>query len=304
MILYNSEIKYRDHTSIISYKINCIEFKRMILDEVFNFNPFTFKNPIPEKFKEAKVHIIADKKHSLNYNSKKFLVDHSKWHYYYIDFDGVKNPTFISMRIDGLLKGSIVDSLIEFAFNNHVFKSLPKDQNFGIIMRKFKTIFNAKEINEKSIELDLNLLIKELFESTLVESLKEIVSSFLDKKNIDYYVNDQLFFSEIEVDGNQWEFNLSVKDHGQLLVISTSMNLKEADPIDVLKDIDFINQEVKTGLFYIDFKNKNIVYENKFLINIPILNQQLEETFLPHLNNMRAFTLALKERYNLNQICK
>ena len=70
------------------------------------------------------------------------------------------------------------------------------------------------------------------------------------------------------------------------------------------EDIDFINQEVKTGLFYIDFKNKNIVYENKFLINIPILNQQLEETFLPHLNNMRAFTLALKERYNLNKICK
>jgi hypothetical protein len=74
------------------------------------------------------------------------------------------------------------------------------------------------------------------------------------------------------------------------------MLLVEYDTIDLLKDINLINQEIEAGIFYLDSKNNNLVYENKLSVNIPILNQQLEEAFLPHLNNMRAFILAIQEK--------
>ena len=74
------------------------------------------------------------------------------------------------------------------------------------------------------------------------------------------------------------------------------MLLVEYDTIELLKDINLINQEIEAGIFCLDSKNNNLVYENKLSVNIPILNQQLEEAFLPHLSKMRAFILAIQEK--------
>jgi len=296
MIIQSSSIEKKNKIVIVSFDLEKEGFMKIQEHGFLNFSSYLFQKPIVNEFKNVNIRIVADKKHASRYDPNKFVIEEKKWNFYSAKFDGILNPTYISMRLEGLLKGSLKDSLIEFALNNHVFNLLPYNNKNDIIKKKMKEIFNLKELNEKTINVNFDSLIKELFESALKEVLEEIISEFFKEKNIDYDKIDQIFFSQVEVDGNQWGLNLSIKNKGQLVVLSTSMLLVEYDTIELLKDINLINQEIEAGIFCLDSKNNNLVYENKLSVNIPILNQQLEEAFLPHLSKMRAFILAIQEK--------
>jgi len=300
----NQKIITKQHlegVAIISFSIESALWLQIQEEKQFNFEEDNFEVVPPTLVKSGSLFLIAAQKKATKFNPGEVAdVDPNQWTIFRVELDGVFFETFISLRVAGLLPGSIEEAVLNFSIKKSIEGQDISKESTTSLKELFTDFFglshtgNASEPNTKNLIISS---IANLIEAKQEPDLAKLIEEYLQQKSIPAAKENDSYSFHVKVEAEEWEVVIEIEKK-KLVVFSYASftSLMELDLI-LTEDINVINQEMTTGHFGID-KEQNILYlRSELVVNSLSKPDELEPLITPILESMNAILLLFKEKY-------
>lgn len=293
--------QFLEGTAIISFSIAPADWLQIQEEKQFNFDEDNFEIVPPTFFESGLVFLIADQdKASAITPGEIATLDPQRWTIFRVQLDGVFFESFISLRVAGLLPGSIEEAVLDFAIKKSFADQSGSEESKTSIKKLFTDFFglsqsgNANESNAKNLIIGS---IANLIGSKEEQDLAELIEGYLKLENIPAVKENGTYSFHAKVAAEEWEVVIEIEKK-KLIVFSYASFQSKMD-LDMIQSeaLNVINQEMTTGHFGID-KEQNILYlKSELEINPLSKPNELEPLITPILDSMNAILLLFKEKY-------
>lgn len=293
--------QYLEGTAIVGFSIAPADWLQIQNGKYFNFDEGNFEIVPPPFFELATLFLIADENKATAINSGEIVTLHpSHWTIFRIELDGVFFETFISLRVAGLLPGSIEEAVLDFSIKKSFADQNDSEDSKTSAKKLFADFFglsqsgNANESNSKNLIIGS---IANLIGSKEEQDLAELIEGYLKLENIPAVKENSTYSFHVKEASEEWEVVLEI-DEKKLIVFSYASFKSQLDlDLTLSEDLEVINQEITTGQFGIA-KEQNILYlRSELVINPHSKPNEMESMITPILNTMNAILLFFKEKY-------
>jgi hypothetical protein len=300
----NQKIITKQHlegTAIISFSIAPSDWLQIQERKYFNFDEGNFEIVPPTFFESGSLFLIADQDKAIAINSGEIATIHpNQWTIFRIELDGVFFETFISLRVAGLLPGSIEEAVLDFAVKKSTAEQGDSEESKTSLKKLFTDFFglsqsgNANEFNSKNLIISA---VADLIGAKEEPDLAKLIEEYLQQKNIPATKEKETYSFHIQGEGAEWEVVIELEKK-KIFVFSFAPFKSQLDTDLILsEDLNVVNQENSTGHFGID-KEQNILYlRSELVVNSLSKPGELEPLIVPIFESMNAIMLLLQEKY-------
>lgn len=300
----NQKIITKQHlegTAIISFSIAPSDWLQIQEGKYFNFDEGNFEIVPPTFFESGFLYLIADQNKATAINPGEIATLHpNHWTIFRVKLDGVFFETFISLRVAGLLPGSIEEAVLDFSVKKSLADQGGSEESKTSIKKLFTDFFGLSQSGNANESNSKNLIISSL--ASLIGAdeepdLAKLIEDYLEQKNIPATKEKETYSFHVKGEGVEWEVVIELeKKH--ILVFSYASFKSQIDTDLILsEDLNVVNQEIETGHFGID-KGQNILYLRSELVINPLSKpNELEPLITPIFESMNAIMLLLQEKY-------
>jgi len=300
----NKKIITKQHlegTAIISFSIDPSDWLQIQQGKYFNFDEGNFEIDPLTFFESGLLYLIADQDKATAINSGEIAtINPNQWTIFRVELDGVFFETFISLRVAGLLPGSIEEAVLDFAIKKSTEEQGGSEESKTSLKKLFTDFFGLSQSGNANESNSKNLIISSL--ASLIGVNKEtdlanLIEDFLQQKNIPATKEMQTYAFHIRGERVEWEVVIELENKN-ILVFSYASFKSQIDIDLILSEVlNVVNQENSTGQFGID-KNQNILYLRSELVINPLSKpDELEPLITPIFESMNAIMLLMQEKY-------
>lgn len=293
--------QYLEGTAIIGFSIAPADWLEIQKGKYFNFDEGNFEIVPPTFFEVATLFLIADEDKATAINSGEIVTLHpSHWTIFRIELDGVFFETFISLRVAGLLPGSIEEAVLDFSIKKSFEDQIDSEESKTSVKKLFADFFGLSQSGNVNESNSKNLIIgsiANLIGSKEEQDLAELIDRYLQLENIPAVKENGTYAFHVKVASEEWEVVIEIEKN-KLIIFSYASFQSKANLEQILsEDLDVVNQEITFGQFGIA-KEQSILYLRSELIINPLSKpEELDLLITPILNGMNAIILLFKEKY-------
>lgn len=300
----NQKIITKQHlegTAMISFSLAPSDWLQIQERKYFNFDEGNFEIVPPTFFESGSLFLIADQDKATAINSGEIATLHpNQWTIFRLELDGVFFETFISLRVAGLLPGSIEQAVLDFAVKKSTAEQGGSEESKTSLKKLFTDFFglsqsgNANEFNSKNLIIST---VADLIGAKEEPDLAKLIEGYLQQKNIPATKEKETYAFHIQGEGAEWEVVIELEKK-KIFVFSFAPFKSQLDAHLILsEDLNVVNQENSTGHFGID-KEQNILYlRSELVVNSLSKPGELEPLIVPIFESMNAIILLLQEKY-------
>jgi hypothetical protein len=300
----NQKIITKQHlegTAMISFSLAPSDWLQIQERKYFNFDEGNFEIVPPTFFESGSLFLIADQDKATAINSGEIATLHpNQWTIFRLELDGVFFETFISLRVAGLLPGSIEQAVLDFAVKKSTAEQGGSEESKTSLKKLFTDFFglsqsgNANEFNSKNLIIST---VADLIGAKEEPDLAKLIEGYLQQKNIPATKEKETYAFHIQGEGAEWEVVIELEKK-KIFVFSFAPFKSQLDAHLILsEDLNVVNQENSTGHFGID-KEQNILYlRSELVVNSLSKPGELEPLIVPIFESMNAIMLLLQEKY-------
>ncbi|NER79091.1 MAG: hypothetical protein F6K42_05830 [Leptolyngbya sp. SIO1D8] len=307
MDIVNPQITHRNGSAEVTFPITLSKLKEIKGKGLFNYQEMLFEQtPLSIPFNNGFIKIIgAESKVEHHKAGETLEIAEKEWQILYIELDQQRYPTFLHLKREGKIEGSLMDAMIEFAtkkaLENEPEAVEPMNaQNLKEFLGDFIDLGIQDHLNEETIaKVTDNFVSKLTGAYNDNQDLKESVQTCLEDKGIPVDFSEDSFYFSVQNRAMSWDVKLIVMEaQARLLAYSyISLDIDKNQIGDILYDINALNLTFSHGNFELNPEDLTLCFKNHIDVN-PIGLEELFETLLEeNFNSMRAIIPALKEKY-------
>jgi hypothetical protein len=300
----NQKIITKQHlesTAIISFAIVPSDWLQIQEGKQFNFDENNFEVVPPNFFESGLLFLIADQNKATAITQGEIAtLDPQLWTIFRVQLDGVFFETFISLRVAGLLPGSIEEAVLDFSIKKSTEGHRISQESTTSLKELFTDFFGLTQSGNANESNSNNLIISSianLIGSKEEPDLAQLIEGYLKLENIPAVKENGTYSFHVKEASEEWEVVLEIEE--KKLVVFSYASFKSQMDLDLTlsEDLEVVNQEMTTGQFGID-KEHNILYlRSELVINPHSKPNEMESLITPILDSMNAILLLFKERY-------
>lgn len=304
MKINNASIEFSKGSAILKYPITPLVLNEIRTGKLFNFQEMLFENELPASFQKGHICIISEQVNGASFKENEaFNLDDQFWQILSIEIDNVVYPTFLLLRKEGKLTGTLYEAMLDFAVKKTTQKeNLPAEAE-GHIKEALADMMdlgmNDKMDGEHLEKVTHDFISKIAGNYEQVEAVP-IIEKFLASKEIPFKKQDGSYYFTAHSGKYEWHVELEVLAEVQRGVLYSSVSFKMIEDImgALLRDINQLNQTLPLGHFQIDTDDNILYFKNDVEINIFKLEDQLEQLFDRNFEAMKVIIPVLLEKYN------
>jgi hypothetical protein len=303
MKIKNSTLTFFKNTAILTFLIDNITFQKSMARGDFNFEKELFESMLPADFSKGQIALIADKVKAEGYeDGKEFELEPSQWNILNIIIDGKKYETFLSLRLNGKLPGTIEEAVTQFSVLKAKSNQEISKQTEDIVKETIADILNlalSKNINPFNLNSIFQKLISKITGSIETFNFETTIPSYLKEMGIPYVIEEDSYLFSVSAEEDSWNIEIRPSESMQSLLIFSYLRI-EATPatlLDLKKDIDAINLEFNYGEVEIDQEQNLFILTSEIETFAIRSSEELKLALNPIFESMKALILVVKGNF-------
>ncbi len=271
---------------------------------LFHFQEGLFeRSPLGIPFQTGLVAIVGEESQAADFAAgQPFEVTPETWHVLSVELDGVVYPTFISLRREGKLPGSLSEAMTAFAVRKGTQGEEVPAEGRQVIQEAMNAFVDLSESGELSEEAMRQVTekavagISGLFEK---QEARQIVEKHLDDKGIPYDQHEGSYFFTVHAGEDTWHVECELLDWPKELVLYSyvSLEIDEGLVDELLRDLNQLNLALARGNFQFNPADGTLFYRSHLYSSIFDLADLLDDLFSDNFDGMRAVFPVLREKY-------
>lgn len=303
MKIINSYLDFYKETAIISFLIEDLDFQKIKTKRLFNFEENLFESDLPRECKEGKISLIADKIKAAGYvENQEFELAPEHWHILRLELDNLEYETFLSLRLDGKLPGTIEEAVTNFALIRSKGTQEVSKETEHTIKETFAEVLNlglTRNVNPFNLNSIFLKLISKITGTEETISVENTIPTCLKEMDIPFIKEENSYLFSVSVDEDNWDIEIRPSETKEILLVFSYLRLdanpsieKELQPV-----IDLINEEMKYGEVEFDLEQKLLVLTSQIKTISLTSTTQLKLVLEPIFESMNIAILVLKSNF-------
>jgi hypothetical protein len=303
MKIINSHLAFYKETAIISFLIEDLDFQKIKTKSLFNFEENLFESALPGECKEGKISLIADKIKTAGYvGNQEFELAPEDWHILRLELDNLEYETFLSLRLDGKLPGTIEEAVTNFALIRSKGTQEISKETEHTIKETFAEVLNlglTRSVNPFNLNSIFLKLISKITGTEETISVENTIPTCLKEMDIPFVKEENSYLFSVSVDEDNWDIEIRPSETKETLLVFSYLRLdanpsieKELQPV-----IDLINEEMKYGEVEFDVEQKLLVLTSEIKTISLTSTTQLKLVLEPIFESMNIAILVLKSNF-------
>lgn len=298
------ELRRAGGSAVVSYPIDPAALEEMASLGLFHFQEGFFENsPLGIPFQTGRASIIGEDVHAAEFAAgQPFEVTPGKWNVLSVELDGVVYPTFISLRLDGKLPGSLKEAMAAFAVRKGTQGEDVPAEGQRVIQDALNDLMDLGAEGDMS-EPALGRIAEKaiagvagLFEK---QEARQILEKHLSGKGIPYDEHEGSYFFTVSTGEDTWHVECELLDWPKELVLYSYVSLEIDERLydELLRDLNQLNLALARGNFQFDTDDGTLFYRSHLYSSVFDLAELLEDLFSDNFDGMRAVFPVLREKY-------
>ena len=235
-------------TETLEWPLDASLYDRIRKEGLFHFQDGLFLGPLPDALKSSgNIRLIRDRRPD---RSGENPFSHPEdWHILSLHIDGADFPSFIALRRDGSLTGSLQQALVEFAMRRATGEqALPGE----MASRLRKLLTDLVGLDPTPSDQDqVGDILREFLKDGLTRSPATLVESFLAARGIPVQRQADAFYFSAREGEFTWDARFVLDaDADNLTLISTArLDSASGKESECLSDVNALNARVRFGFF-------------------------------------------------------
>jgi hypothetical protein len=303
--LHQVEANTDSESVLLSFPVTPSSLQQIQRDAIFHYDEAMFASSPPSRFDQGTLRIIGPKLKALNIdeNGETHLND-VDWQIFDLTVDNVVHPTFISLRRDGRLPGTLVQSMRDFAVNKASGPEVSARERAALEHALDKIVSIAQSQRDENSVLDqlprvIDAYAQDVMNEPISRLIRDCISAVFSSLQLHIVERNDSFSFGITVAGVRWESVLSVSPdlNAAVLTSDTLVHIDTASLSTLLQELEQINNTLTQSRFDYDATEERLQHRSEINVTCLADDSLLRAMLNAHLEGMQTILPVLRERY-------
>lgn len=302
MKISNALIKLQNGSVVLDYSLSPADLLRIEREKLFNFESSLFEKPPARVFSKGTIQIIAEEKNRPSVDQfGELTLDDKDWQVLSLELDNIVYPTFLSLRREGKLPGSLVEAMTSFATQKASGDKLPEKER-GAVKRALTRIVemsSSGKVSGRGLSATIAEFIGSAASNSRNGALSETIEAVLANAKVSFTRDGDSYSFYIRPEGHVWHSTLCLPESGEgiYLLSSTPLQITEAVAEALLREIDQLNETFTDARFEIDPEKKLLIYRSYCAKAAATDESQLSAMLTNHNQACQAIIVVLAGKF-------